>query len=139
MRFWSSLPHVEPGQTERWVARTIAATRAGEADEFVVEHRGRAVGKVGLWRGDELGLLIFKEAWGQGFAVEAARAVIERGFARGLPRITAEADPDNHRSLRALAKLGFRVTGTAERTLLLGDRWYDSVYLERRRAAGPPP
>lgn len=133
MRYWSTAPHADLAQTEDWVARTIAATEAGESDEFVIEHEGRVVGKVGLWRGDEIGFLMVRHAWGRGLATEAARAVIGRGFERGLDRITAEVDPLNGRSLRLLTGLGFGRTGYAARTVCIDGVWSDSVYLELPR------
>ena len=50
-----------------------------------------------------------------------------------LPALTAEVDPRNAGSLRLLARLGFRETHRAERTLLWRDEWCDSVYLARPR------
>ncbi len=47
----------------------------------------------------------------------------------GMPALTAEADPRNDASLGLLARLGFQETHRAERTLLWGDEWCDSVYL----------
>lgn len=135
MHYWSTATHANLARTEEWVARTIAATEAGESDEFVIEHRREIVGKVGLWRGDEIGFLMMRHAWGHGFAAEAARAVIGRGLERGLARITAEVDPLNERSLRLLKGLGFRRTGHAARTFCINGVWSDSVYLELRRPA----
>ncbi len=60
--------------------------------------------------------------------------MIARAFARGLHAIKADVDPRNVLSLRLLRKLGFVETGLAERTLLIGDEWVDSVYLELRAA-----
>lgn len=138
MRFWSTAPHVDLAETEGWIAKTIAATEAGDADEFIVEHQSAVIGKVGLWRDDEVGFLMMREAWGHGFAAEAARALIARGFASGLQRITAEAHPDNERSLGLLSRLGFRRTGYAERTFCVDGVWSDSVYLELPRPTVRP-
>jgi len=41
----------------------------------------------------------------------------------------------NDKSLRLLRKLGFVETGSAARTLQIGDEWVDSIYLELRRTA----
>jgi RimJ/RimL family protein N-acetyltransferase len=50
-----------------------------------------------------------------------------------LAQLTAEVDPRNAASLRLLAKLGFRETHRAVRTLLWKDEWCDSIYLARPR------
>jgi RimJ/RimL family protein N-acetyltransferase len=130
MAYWSTLPHATLAETEDFVARTIAACDAGEADDFAVVHEGHVAGKAGIWRGEELGFLFARALWGQGVARPAVEAVIARAFAQGLARIVADVDPRNLRALAFLAKLGFRVTGTAEKTYRLGEVWADSVYLE---------
>ena len=47
MRYWSTPPHRDVGETEAWIAKTIAAVAAGEADDFIAEHQGRVIGKAG--------------------------------------------------------------------------------------------
>ena len=66
--------------------------------------------------GTELGYWIARSYWGQGFATEAGRAVIDvarRGLR--LRRLEAGHFIDNPASGRVLRKLGFRPTGTAVR------------------------
>jgi [ribosomal protein S5]-alanine N-acetyltransferase len=130
MRYWSTLPHATPAQTLEFVARTIAACKAGEADDFAVVFEGAVVGKAGIWQADEIGFIFSRQVWGRGIAGEAVRAVIARAFANGRAVLRADVDPRNARSLRLLKKLGFRETGTAERTYQIGEEWTDSVYLE---------
>lgn len=129
MRFWSTLPHATLADTEAWIARTIAGVASGESDDFVVLEADRVVGKAGLWRDAELGVLFARSAWGRGIAREAAAAIIARARQRGIIRITADVDPRNQRALKFLAHLGFVKTGEAARTFRLGDDWADSVYL----------
>jgi ribosomal-protein-alanine N-acetyltransferase len=130
MRYWSNLPHESMAQAERWLAATIDAIRAGDSDDFVIEREGQAIGKAGLWRANEIGVLLGPAAWGKGYAREALEAVIERAFTvTGLSEIKAEADPRNERCLKLLARLGFVETGRAERTWEIGAEWSDSVYL----------
>jgi len=129
MRYWSRLPHASLGESEAWVARSIAAVLAGEADDYAVEVEGRLVGRVGLWRGSELGLIFAPRVWGTGVAREAAEELIARVKRRGVCQITADIDPRNLRVARFLEKLGFRKTGAAKNTYKLGDIWADSEYL----------
>lgn len=59
----------------------------------------------------ELGFHLRKASWGQGFAVEAARAVIEYAFERlDAAGLFAGHHPANDPSRRVLNKLGFRYT-----------------------------
>jgi len=60
----------------------------------------------------ELGYRLRRAAWRQGFATEAAVACLEHGFnTLGLAEVVAVVDPENHGSLRVIAKLGFRAAG----------------------------
>lgn len=77
---------------------------------------GRLIGAAGAHLREagefEIGYWIAADCWGQGYAGEAAGALIARlaaEFAR--PLIFAECRPDNRASWRVLEKLGFRPTG----------------------------
>jgi [ribosomal protein S5]-alanine N-acetyltransferase len=134
MRYWSTLPHTDLAQTRDWLQAMIDVP-AGEGEDWVIERDGYAIGKAGLWRFPEIGFILHPDHWGQGYAREALRPVIDRAFAlHGLPAVTADVDPRNAASLRLLTGLGFVETGRAERTLKLGEEWCDSVYLELRRS-----
>ena len=71
------------------------------------------IGWCGLKYVDELGEVdigyrLLPEFWGKGYALEACRAVLEHGWPHaGLHRIVATCMPENARSLRVLAALGF--------------------------------
>lgn len=61
----------------------------------------------------ELGYWIGKPYWGQGFATEAAHALINHGFQMlGLNRIYAEHLVRNPASGRVMVKIGMRREGT---------------------------
>ena len=137
MTYWSTPPHREFAETEKWVRSTIEAVAAGEADDFIALHQGTIIGKAGLWHGNEIGMIFAPSSWGQGFAGEAVRAIIARANARGMSSIRADVDPRNERSLRVLMRLGFVETGRAKATLQVGGEWVDSVYLELDLGAGP--
>lgn len=50
-----------------------------------------------------------RDAWGQGYASEAAQAVLRWAFADlGVGRLFAECHPDNRASLRVMRKIGLR-------------------------------
>ena len=130
MAYWSSPPHRDIGQTRDWLGSMIAI-QPSEGEDFVVEHRGRVIGKAGLWRFPEIGFIFHPDHWGRGFATEALTSVLDRAFqVHGLPKVDADVDPRNGSSLKLLQRLGFRETGRKERTWHVGDEWCDSVYLE---------
>ena len=78
------------------------------------------IGRVGFlqpegWPGCELGWLLAHDAWGQGYAFEAASAV--RAFGRdalGLQRLISLIRADNQRSIALARRLGARDEGPLE-------------------------
>ena len=60
----------------------------------------------------ELGYRFRSAAWGHGYAFEASRALIPYGFDElALPQLVAVIHPENARSLRLIARLGFADAG----------------------------
>lgn len=91
---------------------------------------GRVVGSCGLGENDgepEIGYWFAREAWGRGYATEAARGVLEIAKLLGFRRLTAGHMADNPTSGRVLRKLGFRPTGMARRFSLARGCEVDSV------------
>jgi [ribosomal protein S5]-alanine N-acetyltransferase len=103
-----------------WLSRSRAQLAAqGFASLAAVEvATGRTIGEAGLILLEggpqvELTLTFARDAWGHGYATEAARAVLAWGFqSLGLKRIVAVVHPQNAASLRVIAKLGMRALGT---------------------------
>jgi RimJ/RimL family protein N-acetyltransferase len=77
----------------------------------------------------EVGWHLHPDSWGHGYATEAARAVIERGFDAGLPEVYAVVRPGNEASLAVCRRLGMQPLGRMR-------RWYD-VELEAFRLMAP--
>jgi RimJ/RimL family protein N-acetyltransferase len=75
---------------------------------------GAPIGVCGLLKREvlddvDVGFAFLPRFWGQGYALEAASAVMTDGRERfGFERIVAITDPDNAGSIRVLEKLGFR-------------------------------
>ena len=134
MAFWSTPPHPDRETTARWLDSMITASPQ-TSDDFIVELDGRVIGKLGAWRLPEVGFLLSRDCWGQGYAAEALAAFVDHAFAQGLDHLTADVDPRNRGCLTLLARTGFRETGRAARTWLVGEAWCDSVYLRRDRPA----
>jgi RimJ/RimL family protein N-acetyltransferase len=78
----------------------------------------------------EVGWHLHPECWGHGYATEAARAVIDRGFDAGLPEVYAVVRPGNTASMAVCRRLGMTHLGRMR-------RWYD-VELEAFRLMAPP-
>lgn len=78
---------------------------------------GALIGRTGFldpegWPGCELGWLLARDAWGQGYAFEAARAALLHGRAAlGLSEVISLIRPDNQRSIALAERLGARNSG----------------------------
>ncbi len=73
---------------------------------------GAGIGLHDGGRRGELGFWVGRDCWGQGYATEAARRLIEFAAGElGVKHITASAEIDNPASVNVLEKLGFSETG----------------------------
>lgn len=109
-----------PDETRAALARMQAAWDERGYGHFAVQRRddGALAGWVGLavpaflpevLPAVEIGWRLGRAQWGQGFATEAARAVLAFGFREvGLERVISIGHVDNAASLRVMAKLGLR-------------------------------
>jgi RimJ/RimL family protein N-acetyltransferase len=77
----------------------------------------------------EVGWHLHPDCWHHGYATEAARAVIARGFEEGLPEVYAVVRPGNEASMAVCRRLGMEPLGRLR-------RWYD-VELEAFRLMAP--
>lgn len=84
---------------------------------------GRFIGAVGLApihpslpmpAGFEMGWRLVRDAWGHGFATEAAAAAIEHGFERGLSEVFAFTSRPNLRSQAVMERVGMTRTPTLD-------------------------
>jgi len=137
MRYWSTPPHTDIEESRVWLSRMITQSAATGCD-FLVEYKGRIIGKAGCYEPANVGYIFHPDIWGRGFATEALAAVIQRVFEVGaFAALVADVDPRNVGSLRLLGRLGFREVGRAKQTWLVRNDWCDSVYLELERAEAP--
>lgn len=115
MRYWSRgpiatveetteylRPHLDNPEWRGWALtfkgddRAIGTLAAGERRSGVVE----------------IGYLLARRHWGQGYAREAVGRLLDRLFIEeGRRRVFADTDPDNVASIRLLESLGFRREG----------------------------
>ena len=106
------------------------------------------IGNCGIRRKDDddleadIGYELDPRHWGNGYATEAARALVNFGFQElGLERISSWCIADNTASAWVLERLGFRQEGRLSRNEFFKGRWWDTLlYLLPREswdAQGP--
>ena len=117
-------------------AAATAAVSPALVFPYAVQHRagGRVFGSVELrltsldHRRAEMGYVLARDAWGQGYATEAARAVLAHGFGPlGLHRIAATCDPENTASAHVLEKIGMTCEGRLRDYLKIRGQWRDRL------------
>ena len=76
----------------------------------------------------EMGYVLRADAWGHGYAAEAAAAVLELARnACGLTRVLATCRPENHASVRVLEKIGMHQVDYLRGHKLIDGKARDSV------------
>jgi RimJ/RimL family protein N-acetyltransferase len=88
---------------------------------FALEEKttGALVGRAGIfepdgWPGFELGWMLRRASWGQGYATEAARRVLRHAFTEmNRERVISLIRDGNARSIRVAERLGERLDGRA--------------------------
>ncbi len=79
------------------------------------------------YRSAKLGYVLDIPAWGQGYATEAAHALLQWSFnTLDLNRVQAETDTRNESSNRVLEKLGFTHEGTLRQDCIVDGEISDS-------------
>lgn len=147
LRYWDSPPWTDPARAERFVATCERLADEGSGTRLAVTRGedGAFLGWCGLsgWNPDfhsaSLTYCLTRAAWGQGYATEAARALLTWAYAAlDLNRVQAEADTRNRPSGRVLEKLGFQLEGTLREDCVVDGDVSDSwVYgLLRREWTG---
>jgi RimJ/RimL family protein N-acetyltransferase len=103
----------------------------GWTSSAVVERSsGRLIGRGGLWQpegwpGVEVGWILGRAAWGQGYATELGQAVRDYAFGSlGVAQLISVIHPDNAASIRVAEKIGSTFEGefdlNGQRCLLYG-------------------
>ena len=102
---------------------TLGIARRSEPDELLGSVSLRRFARD---RRAELGYWLGADAWGHGFATEAALALVELGFAElGLERVYAQVIAGNAASCRVLDKLGMIYEGVRRSHVRKGRRLHD--------------
>jgi sulfate adenylyltransferase large subunit len=125
-------------QTKEFIAGAIRQQEEMPRRQYelavVLRDTNRLIGACGLrlsrpdHHGGDIGYSFNRQFWGQGYATEAARAIIRFGFEQcGLHRIFATCDAQNVASGRVLEKLGMRREGHFLQDKWERQQWRDSL------------
>ncbi len=123
-------------ETETFMGLKLAEQQRWPRDEvtLAVEHLadGRVIGSIRLAVSDrpnltgDFGYSLNSRYWRQGYATEAARALLGVGFdVLGLHRIWAECDTANVASYGVMTKLGMRREGEFRQGRRIKGEWRD--------------
>jgi len=125
MRYWSAAPFTHLQQAQDKFEFQDRGVRTGEFAQWAIVRADDAlIGTCSLFelsmadRRASFGYALASAYWGNGYALEATRLVVEHAFGvMALRRLEADVDPRNLASLRLLDRLGFAREG------LLRERW----------------
>jgi len=119
MRFWDWPAAKDAGVVADTVAAQIDDMEAGRAIYWAVCLEDAAIGCCDLSEIDrhharaEMGYVFGRPYWGNGFAQEAMKAIVDYAFGTlGLERLYARIHAKNEASRRLLTRLGFSYEGT---------------------------
>ncbi|GAA4464810.1 GNAT family N-acetyltransferase [Phytohabitans houttuyneae] len=143
LRFWDAPPWTGRARAKRFVTACRQMAEDGTGARVAVDRvaDGAFIGWCGLsrWNADyrsaSLGYCFDDAVWGQGYATEAAGALLLWAFdTLDLNRVQAETDTRNMASARVLEKLGFVREGTLREDCVVNGDVSDSwVYGLLRR------
>jgi RimJ/RimL family protein N-acetyltransferase len=127
-----------PGDAQRFVQMFIDQQDEQPRRKFqlavVLKDSGQLIGNCGV-RQDavtsheaEIGYEIAPAHWGHGYATEAARAIMQFGFAElKVHRIGAWCIAENVASARVLEKIGVKLEGRLRDMEYFKGRWWDTL------------
>lgn len=136
VRFMPWGPNTE-SDTKEFVKRSLASQREDPRRNFefavTLTDSERLIGGAGIRvsapadRGADMGYCLHRDFWGQGYATEAAAAIVGFGFGTlGLHRIFATCDVGNEASARVLEKVGMRREAQFMQDNMIRGEWRDS-------------
>ena len=147
LRYWDAPPWKDRARADRFIAKCEQAPEQGSVVPLAIVRStdGVFIGWCSLqsvdpdYRSAILGFCLTETEWGQGYATEAASALLDWSFKTlDLIRIQSEADTRNAASDRVLEKLGFVREGTLRENCIVDGEVSDSwVYGLLRREWKP--
>lgn len=135
LRYWDAPPWSERSRAERFITACRRMADEGTGARVAMDRvsDGAFIGWCSLtrWNPDHrsaaIGYCLDDAVWGQGYATEAARALLSWAFdTLDLNRVQAETDTRNAASARVLEKLGFVREGTLREDCVVNGEVSDS-------------
>jgi RimJ/RimL family protein N-acetyltransferase len=137
VRFMSWGPNTEE-ETREFIQKSIdyqkEIPRVNYSLAVVLRDGNRLIGSCGIYesniqnREGWIGYCLNRQFWGQGYATEAARALLEFGFTHlNLHRIFALCDTANTASAHVMEKIGMQYEGRFRENLQCRGAWRDSL------------
>jgi [ribosomal protein S5]-alanine N-acetyltransferase len=129
---WST--HQAIADSEQFLESAIAKYAAGQPMDWGIVRKGdrKAIGTCGFASWDctharaEIGYVLSRQYWGQGYMTEAVKAAISFGFhVMMLNRIQATCMVENLASARVMQKVGMHYEGTLLEYAFFKDRYLD--------------
>jgi len=153
LRYWDSPPWSDRPRAERFITACRQMAEEGTGVRLAVDRvsDGEFIGWCHLtrwnpdYRSASMGYCFDDAAWGQGYATEAVRALLQWAFDTiELNRVQAETDTRNTASARVLEKLGFVREGTLREDCVVNgevsDSWvYGLIRREWQASSDPVP
>lgn len=146
LKYWDSPPWTDRSRVETFLTRSREMAETGNGVRLVIEgadsHAFLGWITLNSWNPDfrsaSIGYCLAEDAWGHGYATEAARAVLGWAYETlDLNRVQAEADTRNVASAKVLEKLGFIREGTLREDCIVNGDVSDSwIYGLLRREWG---
>jgi len=124
-RYMSWTPHRSIDDTLEFLRRIVSDNAEGRSMSFLIFSResGELLGSVGgaiEKHRMQFGYCLARDAWGKGFATEAARAFLAAAFELpSLWRVQAFCDLENAASARVLEKAGLEREGILRRYMVM--------------------
>jgi len=127
-----------PGDAQRFVQMFIEQQAEQPRRKFqlavVLKANGQLIGNCGIRQASagaheaDIGYELSPAHWGHGYATEAARAIVQFGFAElKVHRIWAWCIADNMASARVLERLGLKLEGRLREKEYFKGRWWDTL------------
>ncbi len=138
MRYWSSPAMHELQEAHRFIERAAEYLAAQDSLTWGMTRHGedKVIGVCVLHgysvqnKRSEVGYVLGREYWGQGYMNEALVAMVDYAFGPcQLIRLEADLDPRNAASEKALARLGFVREGLLRERWVVDDEVSDSLMM----------
>jgi RimJ/RimL family protein N-acetyltransferase len=136
MCYWSSPPWTDQARSAEMIESVGRYFAEGALYQWGIARRSddTVIGTCTLAHVDtqnrraEIGFILRRDHWGQGYMSEATRALLRFAFEKlDLHRVEADVDPRNEASIRLLERLGFQREGYLRERWIVGDEINDTI------------